>query len=77
MFGEIKAEEKVTVAYAGYGGLRKQCDDIAKAREDLTKPLKIFEWPGGSNPSWDSNAIKGLPNITVSKPFFVTLPKLR
>lgn len=73
VFGEIKAEKEVTLAYAGYGGLGKQGGHIAKARKYLTKPLKIFERLGGSNPSRACNAIKGLPNVTVSKAFFVTL----
>ena len=72
MVGEIKAEKEVTLGYAGYGGLGKRYGHIAKIREYLAKDLKIFEHLGGSNPSRASNAIKGSPNVTVSKPFFVT-----
>jgi len=43
VFGEIKAEKEVTLAYEGYGGLGKQDGHIGKARKYLTKPLKIFE----------------------------------
>jgi hypothetical protein len=48
VFGEIKAEKEVPLAYAGYGGLGKQDGHIGKARKYLTKPLKIFERLGGS-----------------------------
>jgi class 3 adenylate cyclase/tetratricopeptide (TPR) repeat protein len=40
---EIKAENELAQAYAGYGRLYKQKGQIAKAREYLTKALKIFE----------------------------------
>jgi tetratricopeptide (TPR) repeat protein len=40
---EIKAENELALAYAGYGRLHKQKGKIAKAREYLTKALEIFE----------------------------------
>jgi len=40
---EIKAENELALAYAGYGRLHKQKDQIAQAREYLTKALEIFE----------------------------------
>jgi tetratricopeptide (TPR) repeat protein len=40
---KIKAENELALAYAGYGRLYKQKGQIAKAREYLTKALKIFE----------------------------------
>jgi tetratricopeptide (TPR) repeat protein len=43
IFREIKAENELAMAYAGYGRLHKQKGQIAKAREYLTKALEIFE----------------------------------
>jgi tetratricopeptide (TPR) repeat protein len=43
VFGEIKAENELALAYAGYGRLHKQQDKVAQAREYLTKALEIFE----------------------------------
>ncbi len=40
---EIKAENELALACAGYGRLRKQQGNIAEAREYLTKALEIFE----------------------------------
>jgi len=40
---EIKAENELAMAYAGYGGLHKKQGEIARAREYLTKALEIFE----------------------------------
>jgi class 3 adenylate cyclase/tetratricopeptide (TPR) repeat protein len=40
---EIKAENELALAYAGYGRLHKQKGQIAHAREYLTKALEIFE----------------------------------
>jgi tetratricopeptide (TPR) repeat protein len=40
---EIKAENDLALAYAGYGRLQKQQGQFAPAREYLTKALKIFE----------------------------------
>jgi class 3 adenylate cyclase/tetratricopeptide (TPR) repeat protein len=40
---EIKAENELAVAYAGYGRLQKQQGQIGQAREYLTKALEIFE----------------------------------
>jgi tetratricopeptide (TPR) repeat protein len=43
VLGEIKAENELALAYAGYGRLHKQQGEIARAREYLTKVLEIFE----------------------------------
>jgi tetratricopeptide (TPR) repeat protein len=43
---EIKAENELALAYAGYGRLNKQKGKIAQAREYLTKALEIFEQLG-------------------------------
>jgi tetratricopeptide (TPR) repeat protein len=43
IFQEIKAENELALAYAGYGRLHKQQGQIAQAREYLTKALEIFE----------------------------------
>ncbi len=40
---EIKAENELALAYAGYGRLYKAQGDIARAREYLTKALKMLE----------------------------------
>ncbi len=40
---EIKAENELALAYAGYGRLHKQKGQIGQAREYLTKALEIFE----------------------------------
>jgi tetratricopeptide (TPR) repeat protein len=40
---EIKAENELALAYAGYGRLQKQQGQFAQAREYLTKALEIFE----------------------------------
>jgi class 3 adenylate cyclase/tetratricopeptide (TPR) repeat protein len=40
---EIKAENELALAYAGYGRLHKQQDKVGQAREYLTKALEIFE----------------------------------
>jgi len=40
---EIKAENELALAYAGYGRLQKQQGKIGQAREYLTKALEIFE----------------------------------
>jgi tetratricopeptide (TPR) repeat protein len=40
---EIKAENELALAYAGYGRLHKQKGQIAQARKYLTKALEIFE----------------------------------
>jgi tetratricopeptide (TPR) repeat protein len=40
---EIKAENELALAYAGYGRLHKQTGQIAQARGYLTKALEIFE----------------------------------
>jgi tetratricopeptide (TPR) repeat protein len=43
IFQEIKAENNLAMAYAGYGRLHKQQGEIVQAREYLTKALEIFE----------------------------------
>jgi tetratricopeptide (TPR) repeat protein len=43
IFQEIKAENNLAMAYAGYGRLHKQQGEIARAREFLTNALEIFE----------------------------------
>jgi len=43
---EIKAENELALAYAGYGRLHKQKGQIGQAREYLTKALEIFERRG-------------------------------
>jgi tetratricopeptide (TPR) repeat protein len=43
VFQEIKAENELALAYAGYGRLHKQKGLIPQAREHLTKALEIFE----------------------------------
>jgi tetratricopeptide (TPR) repeat protein len=43
IFQEIKAENGLAMAYAGYGRLHKKQGEIARAREYLTKALQIFE----------------------------------
>ncbi len=40
---EIKAENELALAYAGYGRLHKQQGKFGQAREYLTKALEIFE----------------------------------
>ena len=40
---EIKAENELALAYAGYGRLHKQQGNIEQAREYLNKALEIFE----------------------------------
>jgi predicted ATPase/class 3 adenylate cyclase len=46
---EIKAENELALAYAGYGRLHKQQGQIAQAREYLMKALEIFERLGTMN----------------------------
>ena len=43
IFQEIKAENELALAYAGYGQLLKEQGEIARAREFLTNALEIFE----------------------------------
>jgi tetratricopeptide (TPR) repeat protein len=43
MFQEIKAENELALAYAGYGRLHEKRGDIEQAREYLTKAMEIFE----------------------------------
>jgi tetratricopeptide (TPR) repeat protein len=40
---QIKAENELALAYAGYGRLYQQQGNIAQAREYLTRALGIFE----------------------------------
>ena len=43
VFRDIKAENELALAYAGYGRLYKRQGNIPKAREYLTNALEIFE----------------------------------
>ncbi len=43
IFREIKAENELALAYAGYGRYHKQKGQISQAREYLTKALEILE----------------------------------
>jgi tetratricopeptide (TPR) repeat protein len=43
VFREIKAENELALAYAGYGRFHKQQGNIMQARDYLTKALEIFE----------------------------------
>jgi tetratricopeptide (TPR) repeat protein len=43
IFQEIKAENELAMAYAGYGRLHKKQGEITRAREYLTKAMEIFE----------------------------------
>jgi tetratricopeptide (TPR) repeat protein len=43
IFREIKAENELALAYAGYGRLHKQQGKVGQAREYLSKALEIFE----------------------------------
>jgi tetratricopeptide (TPR) repeat protein len=43
IFREIKAENELAMAYAGYGRLQKKQGQFAQAREYLKKALEIFE----------------------------------
>ena len=43
IFREIKAENELAMAYAGYGRLHKKQGEITQAQEYLTKALEIFE----------------------------------
>jgi tetratricopeptide (TPR) repeat protein len=43
IFGEIKAENELAMAYAAYARLYKKQGEIGRAREYLTKALEIFE----------------------------------
>ena len=43
VFGEIKAENELALACAGYGRLQLQQNQFAQGREYLTKALEIFE----------------------------------
>jgi class 3 adenylate cyclase/tetratricopeptide (TPR) repeat protein len=46
IFQEIKAENELAMAYAGYGRLLKEQGEITRAREFLTNALEIFEQLG-------------------------------
>jgi len=43
VFREIKAENELALAYAGYGKFHKQNGNVSQAREYLEKALEIFE----------------------------------
>jgi tetratricopeptide (TPR) repeat protein len=62
IFGEIKAENELALAYTGYGRLHKKQNKIARAREYLTKALEIFERLGTlSEPDKVKAELAGLP----------------
>ena len=46
IFQEIKAENELALAYAGYGRFHKQQGDLAQARQYLNRALEIFERSG-------------------------------
>jgi tetratricopeptide (TPR) repeat protein len=59
---EIKAENELALAYAGYGRLYKQKGQIVKARKYLTKALAIFERLGALiEPDKVGKELTGLP----------------
>jgi class 3 adenylate cyclase/tetratricopeptide (TPR) repeat protein len=59
---EIKAENELAMAYAGYGRLQKQKGQISKAQEYLTKALEVFERLGTLiEPDKVREALAGLP----------------
>jgi tetratricopeptide (TPR) repeat protein len=43
IFQEVKAENELAMAYAGYGRLHKQQGEIAQARQYLIRALEIFQ----------------------------------
>jgi tetratricopeptide (TPR) repeat protein len=43
VLGEIKAENELALAYAGYGRIKMQQGQFAQAQEYLTKALEVFE----------------------------------
>ena len=49
IFQEIKAENELALAYAGYGRLHEQKSHIEKARDYLSKALDLFERLGTLN----------------------------
>jgi len=49
IFQEIKAENELAMAYAGYGRFHKQQGNVADCREYLTKALEIFDRLGTLN----------------------------
>ena len=59
---EIKAENELAMAYAGYGRFHKQQGNIAEAREYLTNSLEIFERLGTLiQPDMVREELAGLP----------------
>jgi len=62
VFQEIKAENWLAVAYAGYGRFHKQRGNITQAREYLNQALEIFERLGTlMEPDKVREALAGLP----------------
>jgi tetratricopeptide (TPR) repeat protein len=45
MLRDIKAENELALAYAGYGRLHKHQGRIEESRDHLTRALEIFERP--------------------------------
>ena len=62
IYQEIKAENELAKAYAGYGRFHKQNNNMAQARVYLTKALEIFERLGTLiEPDKISKELAGLP----------------
>ncbi len=61
---DIKAENELALAYAGYGRLKKRQGKITQAREYLIKALDIFERLGTLiEPDRVRKELKGLPEV--------------
>ena len=61
---EIKAENELALAYAGYGRFYKQQGEMVQAREYLTKALEIFERLGTLiEPDKIREELAGLPEV--------------
>ena len=61
---EVKAENELAMAYAGYGRFCKQQGNIAEAREYLSNALKIFERLGTLiQPDKVREELAGLPDL--------------
>ena len=64
LFKEINAENELALAYAGYGRFHRKQDQIARAREYLSKALEIFKRLGTLiEPDRVREELKGLPKI--------------
>ncbi|MBW1887988.1 MAG: hypothetical protein JRI52_06520 [Deltaproteobacteria bacterium] len=64
VFQEIKAENELALAYAGYGRFHRKQDQIDRAREYLSKALEIFERLGTLiEPDRVRKNLEGLPEV--------------